>query len=350
MRKHIKSIKINREYELMVPKLSDEDYQNLETSIKEDGLFYPLIINPEGFLLDGHHRLKACEAAGITHPEVIEKKFETSLDEREFVILSNLNRRHLNTAQKSELGLKLLEIEKEKAKERQLSGLKQYQNEEDPEESTVPPTLAEREDDLEEDRNAAFDKVIAPHIPDERGIEDEGESRKIVAQKVGVGKETLRKAEKIKEAAREDPEIGEEWERAKRGETSVNRVYNEHVKPSSVAEERCEQFAGEVNDALDTIVREDEELKSLPSHKEYRRREKLVDAARAILNVIDDVKCPVCGVDHTHLRWVCDHDMDIKDAARVIMERYDGMRYKEVREELYKRYGPEYDKIEGEVE
>jgi transposase len=40
----------------------------------------------------------------------------------EFVIEANLSRRHLNSFQKAEIGLKLLEIEKEKAKKRMLAG------------------------------------------------------------------------------------------------------------------------------------------------------------------------------------------------------------------------------------
>ena len=46
-------------------------------------------------------------------------EFDSELDERLFVIDVNLSRRHLNIAQKAELGLKRLEIERERAKERQ---------------------------------------------------------------------------------------------------------------------------------------------------------------------------------------------------------------------------------------
>lgn len=90
----------------------------MKRSIREDGLHFPIIINEEGILLDGHNRLKACEELGI------EPRFETrdfsgdKLQERKFVIVSNLRRRHLNSFQRIELSQPLLKIERDLAKER----------------------------------------------------------------------------------------------------------------------------------------------------------------------------------------------------------------------------------------
>lgn len=52
------------------------------------------------------------------------KTFANGLSEKKFVIEANLRRRHLNDFQKTELGLPLEEINKELAKQRQLSKLK----------------------------------------------------------------------------------------------------------------------------------------------------------------------------------------------------------------------------------
>jgi ParB-like chromosome segregation protein Spo0J len=63
----MKTIKlmIHPEYERLVPPLSREEYSALRDSIKEEGLHYPLIINSQGIILDGHNRFKACAELGV---------------------------------------------------------------------------------------------------------------------------------------------------------------------------------------------------------------------------------------------------------------------------------------------
>lgn len=113
------NITINPAYEELVPKVTDDEYRSLLESIKKDGLWYPIVINDIEIVLDGHTRLRACKELGID-PQYIEKVFENTLLERKFIIESNLKRRQLNDFQKSELGIPLLEIEKELAAQRQV--------------------------------------------------------------------------------------------------------------------------------------------------------------------------------------------------------------------------------------
>jgi ParB-like chromosome segregation protein Spo0J len=99
-------IRINPEYASLVPKLSPEKFESLRQSIKEaNGLSYPIIVNQDGIILDGHHRYKACQELGI-EPNTLVKEFNDKLEEQDFVIDCNLNRRHLNDFQKAELALK----------------------------------------------------------------------------------------------------------------------------------------------------------------------------------------------------------------------------------------------------
>ena len=85
-------IKINEEYAKFVPEISQSDYESLKASIKEDGLFVPIILNQHGIILDGHHRYRACHELGI-EPRTMEREFEDSLLEKQFVIEVNLKRR-----------------------------------------------------------------------------------------------------------------------------------------------------------------------------------------------------------------------------------------------------------------
>src|SRR5215208_4170992 len=57
----INSIKIDEEYSRLVYQLLKSDYEILKQSIKENGLYTPIVINQDGIILDGHHRYKACD-------------------------------------------------------------------------------------------------------------------------------------------------------------------------------------------------------------------------------------------------------------------------------------------------
>ena len=61
----IMMIKTSQEYASLVPQLSTEEYESLKQSIKENGLWFPIVVNKDGVILDGHHRYKACQELGI---------------------------------------------------------------------------------------------------------------------------------------------------------------------------------------------------------------------------------------------------------------------------------------------
>ena len=109
------SLRINPEYEKMLPKMSEEEFAELKASIKTEGQHYAIIANEDLEVLDGHHRFRACSDLGI-EPDFEVRKFEDKLLEKKFVIEANLRRRHLNNFQLVELAVPLLEIEKALAK------------------------------------------------------------------------------------------------------------------------------------------------------------------------------------------------------------------------------------------
>ncbi len=119
-----KEVKTKSEYEQLVPPLTLIEYTTLKQSIMENnGNTIPIIVTEEGIIIDGHHRFKACKELGIA-PKIVIKEFAEDLEVKEFIITINLYRRHLNQFQISELGYKLEEIEKQKARMRQLKNLK----------------------------------------------------------------------------------------------------------------------------------------------------------------------------------------------------------------------------------
>ncbi|HEV8404501.1 MAG TPA: ParB N-terminal domain-containing protein [Nitrososphaera sp.] len=112
---------ISSEYSNLVSKLSEDEFNGLKQSIKDNGQQIPIIINEVGVILDGHHRYKACQELGIV-PKTAQMKFDSKVQERLFVIDANLVRRHLNTYQRGVLALRKKPILAELAKENMKQG------------------------------------------------------------------------------------------------------------------------------------------------------------------------------------------------------------------------------------
>jgi hypothetical protein len=95
------NLKINPEYASIMTPLTEWEYERLKKSIKKDGLVYPIIVNQDNVILDGHYRYKACKELGIK-PRVEVKRFEGSnlinrfLDEKKYIIRINLERTHID--------------------------------------------------------------------------------------------------------------------------------------------------------------------------------------------------------------------------------------------------------------
>ena len=85
-----------------LPSLSLDEYEALRESIREKGVIESILVDEEGNVIDGHHRLKACEELGIECPRRAlmglsdEQKQDLSLE-------LNLHRRQLTKEQKKEI-------------------------------------------------------------------------------------------------------------------------------------------------------------------------------------------------------------------------------------------------------
>ena len=111
-------ITTNPEYEKLIPPLTKDEYDKLKESIKQNGLWEPITVNQHNVVLDGHNRFKICKQLYII-PRFSVREFNDPLDEKLYVIDSNLIRRHLQTLVKVELYLKHESIVAEQAKKRQ---------------------------------------------------------------------------------------------------------------------------------------------------------------------------------------------------------------------------------------
>ena len=189
------SLRLNPEYGKLLPKMSEEEFTELKASIQAEGQHYPIIANENLEVLDGHHRLRACNELGI-EPDFEVRKFEDKLLEKKFVIEANLRRRHLNNFQLVELAVPLLEIEKALAKKRQVKGGKNGRNMQ----------LGLAPDDAKPTINA--------------------KATEAVAKKAGVSTRTFERGKKIIEKASE-----EDKQKLREGKTSIAKVYREVTTP-----------------------------------------------------------------------------------------------------------------------
>jgi ParB-like chromosome segregation protein Spo0J len=238
------SLRLNPEYEKLLPKMSDEEFVELKASIQAEGQHYPIVANEDLEVLDGHHRFRACTELGI-EPDFEVRKFEDKLIEKKFVIEANLRRRHLTKFQLVELGVPLLEIEKELAKKRQVEGGKLGRN---------------------------MQMGLAPD--DAKPVLTKSKAAAVVAKKVGVSTRTFERGKKILETASE-----EEKQKLREGKTSIAKVYREVV-----ALEKPDTASEEVETEPEAVVDE-----------ERAEQNRLALAALLKSLVEKEVFCPSCG-------------------------------------------------------
>jgi ParB-like chromosome segregation protein Spo0J len=192
------SLRFNPEYEKLLPKMSDEEFVELKASIQSEGQHYPITVNEDLEVLDGHHRFRACTELGI-EPDFEVRKFEDKLLEKKFVIETNLRRRHLNNFQLVELAAPLLEIEKALAKKRQAKGGKNGRN------------------------------LQLGLAPDDATPEFKAKATEAIAKKAGVSTRTFERGKKILEKASEDDK-----QRLREGKASIAKVYSEIISSGSM--------------------------------------------------------------------------------------------------------------------
>jgi ParB-like chromosome segregation protein Spo0J len=240
------SLRVNPEYEKLLPKMSDEEFEELKASIKQEGQHYPIVANEDLEVLDGHHRFRACTELGM-EPDFEVRKFENKLLEKKFVIEANLRRRHLTSFQLVELAVPLLEIEKALAKKRQVEGGKTGRD------------------------------LQLGLAPDDTKPASKGKATEVVAKKAGVSTRTFERGKKIIEKASE-----EDKQRLREGKASIAKVYREVI-----AKERGFEPEAESESTFSVA-----ETAATDPHLEQNRA-----ALAALLQKLarKEIFCPSCG-------------------------------------------------------
>ena len=134
-------MKIDAEFRALIPPLTVEEFKQLEKNILEEGIRESILVWNDT-IIDGHNRYEIATKHNLKY-ETIEKEFDSRDKVIEWMILNQFGRRNLSAYQRSILALRLKTLFEERAKEKQLSTLKQ---------NTVPQKSWEREEKEEKDK------------------------------------------------------------------------------------------------------------------------------------------------------------------------------------------------------
>ena len=229
------SIKIDKEFESLIPPLSSEEFKQLEENCVAEGIRDPLVVwsvpSGDDILIDGHNRWKIAAKHGGIRFEVVKKKFQSRAEVITWIIKNQLGRRNIPMYVRAELALKLKPVIAEKAKENQ----------------------GTRNDICQKS-----DKSI--------------DTKKEIAKAAGVSHDTIHKVEKIQKKASVETKTA-----LRNGEISINQAYSGIVAAEN--ETRRQREAKELREAkqrMDEYQKEDNKVKDFKTEKQRKIDSELI--------------------------------------------------------------------------
>jgi ParB-like chromosome segregation protein Spo0J len=84
----------------LLPSLSDEEYAALKADVKKNGVVVPISIDEDYVVIDGHHRLRACNELGLDRVPTRTHSQLDPAEQRDLALVLNLNRRNLSQEEK----------------------------------------------------------------------------------------------------------------------------------------------------------------------------------------------------------------------------------------------------------
>ena len=187
------SIKIDPEFQALLPKLSEEEFAQLEARLKVEGCLDALVVWKEKrILLDGHNRYAICQKHNIPF-KMVEMSFASETDAKIWVLENQDARRNLTPFEHGEMVIKLKQLYAEQAKQRQEATSK----------------------NAPRDAAGHLKPVVSMLTPP-----DDGKTRTKLAKQAGVSTGTFHKIEKIIEKADDATK-----EKLRNKETTINAEY-----------------------------------------------------------------------------------------------------------------------------
>ena len=197
----------------LLPPLSAEQSAALEEDLLRNGCYSPIIVNEDMVIVDGHNRQSLCEKHGLPYTMAV-FSFEDLLEAKQWALDTQKNRRNLEKWELGKIALKLKPEIEAKAKANMAAGGQNFRP-------------SEAEEGL----------ATLPNLP---SVEKAVDTRKELAEAVGLGERTMGKIMQIDENA---PEVIKEALDKK--ELSINKGYDLTRQLQDLPEEQREQAAAE---------------------------------------------------------------------------------------------------------
>lgn len=188
-------LKINPDFENLIPPLSEDEFNGLEKSILEEGVREP-IVTWRGFIVDGHNRYKIATKYGLDF-DTVEYDFADEAAVIDWMVETQCSRRNLELFQKTALRIK--------ADKLKLAA------------------IAKKGQGARHDIFASSRKSFVSHNTD-----------KEIANAAGVSTNTVHRVNKILNSG--DANLIEQCER---GETSINAAYKQIREAEKKAERKA---------------------------------------------------------------------------------------------------------------
>ncbi len=211
------SIRIDKEFESLIPPLSADEFKQLEENCVKDGIRDPLVVwrvpSGDDILIDGHNRWKIAAKHGGIQFETARKEFDNRNEVKAWIITNQFGRRNLSAYDRSVLALKLKPLIAEKAKAK------------------------------ETERKTTCQKSEKSKMPTMN-------TTKELAKVAGVSHDTIHKVEKIEAEATDRTK-----QLVREGKLSINQAYNatfpKRQDPVKTAKEEHERFKADGNKIVD---------------------------------------------------------------------------------------------------
>lgn len=108
----LENIKINPEFEHLIPPLVDDEFEVLEANILSEGEIYTPIFVWNGYIIDGHHRYRILTKNNNIKFRIVEKEFENKYEAMSWMCNNQLGRRNLTPENRKYLVGKKYDAEK----------------------------------------------------------------------------------------------------------------------------------------------------------------------------------------------------------------------------------------------
>lgn len=108
----MENLKIDKEFEMLIPPLTVDEYEQLKSNILSEGEIFNPIFTWNGYIIDGHHRYHILSEHTELKYKIVEKEFSSRFEVLSWICNNQLGRRNLTPENKKYLIGKRYEAEK----------------------------------------------------------------------------------------------------------------------------------------------------------------------------------------------------------------------------------------------